>query len=415
MHLEKNKNNFSQNELSKNEKLIKNIWELLLLIVDLYDEGKGYEKIPFNNIIKFIVQTLIDFYQLQTQNYSANTHVHSNNSEFLNLFEEIITKSNLFLANLASVKCLKISENNYLEEFMVFSFKFLQEFQNRKQIFFANNNAQNNNFTHNYAIQSFINSALTNTLFYLFCANNEIPMNLNLGNLISKLFENVDFTLSKKVIDVNDEIQNFVKNLNKDDKKDKSDNMITDEVNTPISPNNINNINTVKLSNEKKEELEKERLHNMKQNLKLLDTHIKLNNLNLRTINDIITQFEGNMTKAYNINLNEDELEVSADEEDINISYIADEKTEIEKKICAVINNNFFLNDNVEQLKNLLNVNFINNLCGFFNNLTIEEFLLNDFDKMIIIKEGLFELEYNTLSILNNLIYNFDGFFGNRL
>lgn len=413
MHLEKNKNNFTQNEMAKNEKLIKNIWELLLLAVDLYDESKGFNKINFDGIIKICVNNLIS-----SEEYFKKNSEHLLNKDFINLYEEIFLKSNLFIANLASVKSLKINEFNHLKEFMEFAYKILSEFENNQKnnitdknlINFSNTNYNLNNIYGNHAqLFSFLNSSIVNTLFYLYCANSDISINLNIGNLISKIFANIDFNLSNDIEEINNSIQNFVKNINKED-KNTTEQMATEKPKSQEGgEGNLNNISKTKSDDAENN------TNIMKKNLKNLDFKIKLNNLNLKTVNDVITQIDIGQNSTTNLNNNsqnnilneEDDEEIS--EEEIN-SNILDDKSEIEKQVSFVIAN--FFGNNFDLLKNLLNENFLKNLSGFFNNLTIEEFLINDFDKMILIKEGLYELEYNTLSILNNLIYNFEGIFG---
>lgn len=401
IHLEKNKQNFTQSEISKNEKLIKNIWELLILIADLYDESKEYQKINFDNIIKNCVSNLINYADIQkNEMHSLISNTSNNNNpnkhEFINLFEEIVIKSNIFLANLSGVKALKISEANLLKEFMEFSFHFLSDFQSIK-----NTDLPNISISHVFGVFSFINSAIVNTLFYLFCANSEIPMNLNLGDLITKLFENIDFSLNNKMLAINEEIQNFVKHFDKEEKGLKSaGNQMLLEENMNLNANNITAINTDNTSGNSKAE-ESEKLSNMKKHLKILDANIKLNNLNLKTINDIITQFDG-----YNANSSGNYTKSKEDLKDMD---------ELERKIYFVLNDKKFLLENFEKLKILLNENFLTNLCKLLNNLTIEEFLFNDFDKMLVIKEGLFELEYNVFSIINNLMMDFSGFYSKLL
>ena len=93
---------------------------------------------------------------------------------------------------------------------MEFSFNFLQE---------------NENNNHNVLIK-FLNSSLVNLMFYLFCANSELPINLNITTLIGKIFANVDFTVSQSLNEANESVQNFVKNL--DDNKENKENETND-------------------------------------------------------------------------------------------------------------------------------------------------------------------------------------------
>jgi hypothetical protein len=91
-------------------------------------------------------------------------------------------------------------------------------------------------------------------------------------------------------------------------------------------------------------------------------------------------------------------------------SILNEEKTDIEIIVSNVINK-LFASENYVPLQKLLNKDFINNLVNFSNNCFIEVFLLNDFDKMVIIKELLTELEYCNWSIINNIFFNFGKIF----
>jgi hypothetical protein len=98
----------------------------------------------------------------------------------------------------------------------------------------------------------------------------------------------------------------------------------------------------------------------------------------------------------------DDEVEIITNEND--------SENEIEKNISIIVNN-LFKNSNYEPLLKMLKFEFLPKLIKFFDNLSIEEFLINDFDKMIVIKELLFDLEYHTLSIINNIIQNYEQVF----
>jgi hypothetical protein len=122
--------------------------------------------------------------------------------------------------------------------------------------------------------------------------------------------------------------------------------------------------------------------------------------LHLKTFNEIITNIDlPALYVAKNVEHNDEE------EEDIEISE--DGKNEIEARISNTLSNIF--NNNYEPLQKMLNRNFIEHLINFFCNLSVEEFLINDFDKMVMLKQLLYDLEYYSLSLINNIVFNFEG------
>jgi hypothetical protein len=151
--------------------------------------------------------------------------------------------------------------------------------------------------------------------------------------------------------------------------------------------------------------------HELKTKIKNTEQKIRGTLLYLKAFTDIINSIEftsENNTNNQNIQIENEEEEIEIDENNSNLSD--ENKTMIEKKVSEVIKI-IFENSNFEPFFKMLNNHFLSNLIKFFSNLTIEEFLINDFDKMIVIKELLYELEFSTLSLINNLIRNFKGLF----
>lgn len=151
--------------------------------------------------------------------------------------------------------------------------------------------------------------------------------------------------------------------------------------------------------------------HELKNKIKNTEQKIRATLIYLKAFTDIINSLQDLKNDNSDKKIISDPNQIEDEEIEIEEgSEVDSEKTEMEKRISTVIIQ-IFQNSNYESLQKMLNINFLSNLIYFFSNLTIEEFLLNDFDKMIVIKELLYELEYITLSLINNIIINVDGLF----
>jgi hypothetical protein len=125
--------------------------------------------------------------------------------------------------------------------------------------------------------------------------------------------------------------------------------------------------------------------------------------LYLKTFNEILTNID--LPSSGNIG----GPDILNEEEEEEVEELSEEgKTDIEVRISNSLNN-IFCTDNYQSLQKMLSKDFIHHLINFFCNLSVEEFLLNDFDKMVMLKQLLFDLEYYTLSLINNIVLNFDG------
>ena len=137
---------------------------------------------------------------------------------------------------------------------------------------------------------------------------------------------------------------------------------------------------------------------NLKTKINYIEQIIKSVLLYLKTFSDIIT----------NLDFSPEE-EIIDDEE---VEIIEEENNELEESIKKTLS--IVFNENFDVIRKMLNKSFFSNLINFFCNMTIEQFLLNDFDKMVVIKQLLYDLEYNTLTLVNNIIFNFDGIMSNN-
>ena len=131
----------------------------------------------------------------------------------------------------------------------------------------------------------------------------------------------------------------------------------------------------------------------------------------LKIFQEIITSVEG-LEQNSSKNKNENEINMEEYEE------IEEENNDIEMKnsdlfddiISKVLNEILSIN-NYEPLKKMINQKIMNNLsilCNVQNK--IEEYYINDNDKILQIRETLGEIEYMSLSIINNIIIKYHQF-----
>jgi hypothetical protein len=344
---------YTEGELTKINKLIKSAVDLLLLIIELTDDvndsNKSYSHLDFNHIIKYVVEIILTPDSLP---------------------EDVVINSCLFVANLLSQRIIPLEDNtgNNLKNLAEFAHKIVSD----KSAVKSGNPV---------VISSFICS-----LFYIYCNLTGQKDFEFVKYLIESIYTNIDFGIGKQIEDLNLGIQNYIKNMTKED--------------MPVERERSNSVSSSSNSN-------------IKEKMKATEYNIRSTLLYLKTFTDVVNSVElksNSTSQSNNLSMNEEE-EVEIDEEEMP-GQINDE-LEIEKNISNTINL-IFQSSNFASLYNMLKNDFLPNLVKFFDNLTIEEFLLNDFDKMIVIKELLYDLEYYTLSLINNLMQNYDGLFENN-
>jgi hypothetical protein len=334
------------------------------------------EQIKINKIIKGTVDLLLltmDLYDNDENKSFEKLHFNSIikfiveiilNPESLS--EEIIINSCLFLANLVSLKVIKAEEfsTNNLNKFIEFSVKLVLD----KTALKSGN--------------SVVIASIVVSLFYIYCNNYSYFNNPELIKyLIETIYNGINFDLGTQIEDLNVKIQNFIKNADKDE-------MVV-------------------------ENKSEDSTSSIKEQMKKNEYNIRSTLLYLKTFTDVINSAElGSLTKneqTLNTSFHVDEDDDSQDEE-----VEPENNLEIETNISFAVHE-IFKNSNYSGLFTMIKNEFLPNLVKFFDNLTIEEFLLNDFDKMIVIKELLFDLEYFTVSLINNIIQNFDNLFHDNL
>jgi hypothetical protein len=168
----------------------------------------------------------------------------------------------------------------------------------------------------------------------------------------------------------------------------------------------INKLEKEKLAVEKDNKINEEANDDIKSQAKVVQDEVDSLYNCLQVFQEIITSVEVPLggDKIEN-NMNQDEYEEIDDENDNN--EIKDPFDEIVQK---TLNEILSLN-NYEPLKKMLNQKIMNNLsllCDVQNKLS--DYYINESDKILLIKEELGEIEYLSLSIINNIIVKYQKF-----
>jgi hypothetical protein len=168
----------------------------------------------------------------------------------------------------------------------------------------------------------------------------------------------------------------------------------------------INKLEKEKLVVEKDNKINEETNDDIKSQAKLVQDEVDSLYNCLKVFQEIITSVEIPLGEDKNENnINQDEYEEIDDENDNN--EIKDPFDEIVQK---TLNEILSLN-NYEPLKKMLNQKIMNNLsllCDVQNKLS--DYYINESDKILLIKEELGEIEYLSLSIINNIIVKYQKF-----
>ena len=157
------------------------------------------------------------------------------------------------------------------------------------------------------------------------------------------------------------------------------------------------------ISSKKKEQTNDD----IKAKAKLVSEEINSLLNNLKIFQEVITTAEGAVSKTDNENkIDMDEYEEIEDE-------VIDSKmknSDLFDDIISKVLNEILSVNNYEPLKKMINQKVMINLsllCDLSNK--IEKYYINDNDKIIQIKESLGEIEYMSLSIINNIIIKYHG------
>ena len=285
-----------------------------------------------------------------------------NKTDFIS--EELFLHINKFLGNVFSTIVIQLStikENEYINLIKNYIDKL--------------NNLFNNKETSNIK-----KSSICYILFYINLINYDYFKQINI-NLLPNLIEYSFTELTK---------DNLLTNLNEFSdvvSKIEKDKMITDK------------------DNKKNEETNED----IKLKAKIVHEEVESLYNCLKVFQEIITSVDtpgtvGEGKNENNINLDEYEEIDEDNDEEIKDNDIFDDI--VHKTLNEVLSIN-----NYEPLKKMLNQKIMNNLsilCDLENKLG--EYYINENDKLLLIKEELGEIEYLSLSIINNIIVKYQKF-----
>jgi len=168
----------------------------------------------------------------------------------------------------------------------------------------------------------------------------------------------------------------------------------------------INKLEKEKLVVEKDNKINEETNDDIKSQAKLVQDEVDSLYNCLKVFQEIITSVEVPLGEDKNENnINQDEYEEIDDENDNN-----DIKDPFDEIVQKTLNEILSLN-NYEPLKKMLNQKIMNNLsllCDVQNKLN--DYYINESGKILLIKEELGEIEYLSLSIINNIIVKYQKF-----
>lgn len=330
---------------------------------------RDFSKVEKNNLehIKRIrtLKNLFDLYSLIIDLYSEDIQ---NKIKFTSIVEEIlkiiIDKKELvndeflgyclnFLGNIFSVEIITLTnESNYLKKFIEEGNKYI-----------------NDNNTNEY-----IKTLYYYSLFYLCSINNDFLKQNNII-LLPKI---IDF-IYLKISSQNSLVSLY--SLGDDINKIAHDKMKIEDTNNDLITNNID----------------------IKEKAKLVDKEVNSLLNCLKCFQDIIDSIE-KINNDNNEQINMDDYEEIEDDFDDN-NEIDNNKFEecIHKSISEIISVN-----NFEPVQKMINQNLLNHLSTLCNiHSKINEFYINEVDKLLVIRTNLDEIEYDSLSLINNIIIKF--------
>ena len=330
---------------------------------------KDFSNVEKNNLehIKRIrtLKNLFDLYSLIIDLYSEDIQ---NKIKFTSIVGEIlkiiIDKKELvndeflgyclnFLGNIFSVEIITLTnESNYLKKFIEEGNKYI-----------------NDNNTNEY-----IKTLYYYSLFYLCSTNNDFLKQNNII-LLPKI---IDF-IYLKISSQNSLVSLY--SLGDDINKIAHDKMKIEDTNNDLITNNID----------------------IKEKAKLVDKEVNSLLNCLKCFQDIIDSIE-KINNDNNEQINMDDYEEIEDDFDDN-NEIDNNKFEecIHKSISEIISVN-----NFEPVQKMINQNLLNHLSTLCNiHSKINEFYINEVDKLLVIRTNLDEIEYDSLSLINNIIIKF--------
>ena len=330
---------------------------------------KDFSSVEKNNVehIKRIrtLKNLFDLYSLIIDLYSEDIQ---NKIKFNKIVDEILTiiidKKDLvneeflgyclnFLGNIFSVEIITLTnESNYLKKFIEEGNKYINDINTNEYI----------KILYNYS------------LFYLCSTNNDFLKQNNII-LLPKI---IDF-IYLKISSQNSLVSLY--SLGDDINKIAHDKMKIEDSDKDLISNNID----------------------IKERAKLVDKEVNSLLNCLKCFQDIIDSIEI-LNTDNNEQINMDDYEEIEDDFD-DKNDIDNNKFEecIHKSISEIISVNNF--EPVQKMINQTLLNHLSTLCNIHSK--INEFYINEVDKLLVIRTNLDEIEYDSLSLINNIIIKF--------
>ena len=330
-------------EYIKRIRTIKNLLDLCMLIIDMTDSENLINSNFMNVVFQFIFLVV-------------------NNGDIIN--DELLEHINQFLGSVFSNIVIQINAN------------INKEYSDLLKIYIE----KMNNLFNNKDISNYKKSSICFILFYISLINYEFLKQNNI-NLLPNLIEYSFNELNK---------EDILKNLNN----------FSDLISSIEKEKSLNEISSK--NNEQTND-------DIKTKAKLVSEEINSLLNNLKIFQEIITSVDASDQTSSTKNSNENEINMEEYEE------IEEQNNDINMKNSDLFDNIIFkvLNgilsiNNYEPLKKMINQKILNNLsllCNIQNKLG--DYYINDNDKILQIKETLGEIEYMSLSIINNIIIKY--------
>lgn len=365
-------NTISNNSINTNgdliDKVILILFELLALMIDLIeDEGSNEaegSKLQLNTIAVHLIELVMN----------KSTHNNNGNEVYMNSFGLLFKI--ISITPLISSSCLNINQ------FIAYLIKSIKE----------NNTIEINCFNDKELVKAF----QLCSLFYLLSINkhliNDIELNVLLPHVINQIYIGVNYDLKHYLEQFSKELSLYTTNSNNTNEDNQND---KEEV----------------ITNQNKD------LMNMITNLEIIVHSIYCY---IKTFNDIIentdlTQQSLNINNSSKINVNNNEdIEMSdelIEDSDINNKHSPDtQQSKYAQSISEAITKYYLANPNTPidySIKNILNDKFINSILNLQCNYSFHAFYLNKFNKMLSIKEHLYNIEYISYTLINNITLQF--------
>ena len=340
-------------EYIKRIRTLKNLLDLCMLILDMTDSDNLINNNFFNIIFQFLF--LIN-----------------NNNDLIS--EDLLEHINTFLGSVFSTIVIQIK-----------NFKDNKEYYDVFKIYIE----KMNNLFNSKEITNENKSSIGFILFYINLINYDYLKQINI-NLLPGL---IDYSFNELTKD------DILKNLN----------TFSDLISAIEKEKKVNDIE-MKQNEENNDDI--------KSKAKLVSEEISSLLNNLKIFQEIITTVEGPLSDIKNKNENENNINMDEYEEieDENIDNNTNMKnSDLFDDIINKVLNEILSINNYEPLKKMINQKIMNNLsllCNIQNKLF--EYYINDNDKILQIKENLGEIEYMSLSIINNIIIKYSSYLNNE-